>query len=67
MLKQFEYKVVSIKSKARPSDEGGTEDLQRYEHTLNASGSEGWELVSIVSSLSLTLRFLAFFKREKID
>ena len=61
-MKQFEYKVLSIKKGAFTS---GEKYAEQFALELNAHGAEGWELVEITGNVFLEGYVILIFKREK--
>ena len=59
-MKTFEYDILSFPMTRKT----GLADMQA---SLNAKGSEGWEVVSISSSEFANVGHTVFLKRETID
>ena len=60
-MRQFEYKVESIK---RGTFTSAGKYAEQFETTLNALGAEGWELVEVTGSAFLEGYVFVVFKRE---
>lgn len=59
-MKTFEYDILSFPMTRKTS-------LADMQASLNAKGSEGWEVVSISSSEFANVGHTVFLKREKTD
>ena len=58
MMKQWEYKVVTIATNAVLTEKQYEKDAQEFEAQLNELGADGWEMVQRADGFF-------FFKREK--
>lgn len=56
-MKTFEYKVISIPTRAPVGTKGYEKVAEEFETRLNKLGAEGWELVQRIDGFF-------FFKRE---